>query len=700
MEEPAFVKCEPAWSSGTEEERSNFEQNAVPPSDNQIKVKEEPNDTVADPSFEGVDTDEVKGPCSDEDDVKEPHDEECDDSGGSSHDLENIVALKTGQVYSCDSCSKPFKTTSDLKRHFLTHTEFQTLENDEGKILELLEGNESEIEGLSDDDDDNSAGLRERTEVLWNSESDSEGDEPDAVPSPKLPAPTPNSRPLLWRRKPFTSKPTPSPFNYVETVDHTVKRPLEYFSEYFPDDFFETTAYYTNNYSLSKNGKELKTSASEIKKFFGVNIVMGNIPYPRMTMYWRDDVRLDIVASAIARDRFFDLRQCLHFMETDAVNSEEVSTNRLWKVQPIIDTVRKKCLAIPRESKSYSVDEQIIPFTGRCKLRQYVKNKPRPVGLNNFIITTSSGLVVDFEIYQGTTTPLPERQLGLGPSIVLRLIQTLPPGSYVYFDHFFTTVGLMDKLIELNLEGTGTIMVNRLKGVHFSHDSKLRQGDYEEFCRNDEKLVAVKWRDSKCVTLLSTCSGAEPVANVKRWSKKEGKYNEVPCPFVVRCYNPCMGGVDICDQQMECYRTWIKTKKWTLKVSLHFLDLALVNAWMEYQEDCRKAHIPAKDNLDLLGFRTAVSEALIAAPTKKRRHSTEDDCSSADASRTRVAKIPALDKRLDGYDHWPVVDELKSARCCRQKDCKSRTRTRCMKCNVYLCLNKDFNCFKLFHTMN
>lgn len=36
-----------------------------------------------------------------------------------------------------------------------------------------------------------------------------------------------------------------------------------------------------------------------------------------------------------------------------------------------------------------------------------------------------------------------------------------------------------------------------------------------------------------------------------------------------------MGGVDVCDQQLEAYRTWIKTKKWTLKVALHFIDLSI-----------------------------------------------------------------------------------------------------------------------------
>lgn len=37
-----------------------------------------------------------------------------------------------------------------------------------------------------------------------------------------------------------------------------------------------------------------------------------------------------------------------------------------------------------------------------------------------------------------------------------------------------------------------------------------------------------------------------------------------------------MGGVDIVDQQMKYYRIFIKTKKWSEKVIIHFLDLALV----------------------------------------------------------------------------------------------------------------------------
>ncbi|KAL3196766.1 hypothetical protein MRX96_015383 [Rhipicephalus microplus] len=65
-----------------------------------------------------------------------------------------------------------------------------------------------------------------------------------------------------------------------------------------------------------------------------------------------------------------------------------------------------------------------------------------------------------------------------------------------------------------------------------------------------------------------------------------------------------------------------------------------------------------------------------------------------------TAKMPGVDKRLHLYDHWPSADSLSSARCCRLAGCTSRTRTRCEKCNVCLCLSSDKNCFKVFHTQH
>ncbi|XP_049957838.1 piggyBac transposable element-derived protein 3-like [Schistocerca serialis cubense] len=124
-------------------------------------------------------------------------------------------------------------------------------------------------------------------------------------------------------------------------------------------------------------------------------------------------------------------------------------------------------------------------------------------------------------------------------------------------------------------------MKNRLKPVHLTEEKRLKRGDMKEFCRDDDKIVIVQWKDSKAMTLASTCTGCHPVSNVERWSKPEKKYILVPCPAVVMKYNLYMEGVDLCDQMMKTYTTFLKTEKWTLKVLIHLLDLACFNSCLQ-----------------------------------------------------------------------------------------------------------------------
>ncbi|KAH7939080.1 hypothetical protein HPB52_005433 [Rhipicephalus sanguineus] len=132
-------------------------------------------------------------------------------------------------------------------------------------------------------------------------------------------------------------------------------------------------------------------------------------------------------------------------------------------------------------------------------------------------------------------------------------------------NRYFTTIPLLDELLKKGIDGTGTIMANRVRSVRFRSDSEMKQGDLVELNRNDEKVAIVKWKDSRTVLLASTCAGTTNVEPVKRWSKKEKKYIDVPAPEVVRRYNASMGGVDTCDRLVENYRVAVKTKKWTLK---------------------------------------------------------------------------------------------------------------------------------------
>jgi len=108
--------------------------------------------------------------------------------------------------------------------------------------------------------------------------------------------------------------------------------------------------------------------------------------------------------------------------------------------------------------------------------------------------------------------------------------------------------------------------------------------------------------DNKSVIMISSAIGALPLEDVERWHKEERNHKKVPCPDIVRKYNLSMGGVDIFDQLMEYYRTFLKTKKWTLKTILHFMDIGITNSWMEYRIECGRIKVPKKRKIRFIGI--------------------------------------------------------------------------------------------------
>ncbi|KAG0445728.1 hypothetical protein HPB47_015968 [Ixodes persulcatus] len=55
---------------------------------------------------------------------------------------------------------------------------------------------------------------------------------------------------------------------------------------------------------------------------------------------------------------------------------------------------------------------------GRCGMKQYVPNKPIPVGLENFVLAEKDGVIYDIGIYKGRQT-FPDMGLGVAGNSVL-----------------------------------------------------------------------------------------------------------------------------------------------------------------------------------------------------------------------------------------------------------------------------------------
>uniref|UniRef100_A0A1B6GX11 PiggyBac transposable element-derived protein domain-containing protein n=1 Tax=Cuerna arida TaxID=1464854 RepID=A0A1B6GX11_9HEMI len=107
----------------------------------------------------------------------------------------------------------------------------------------------------------------------------------------------------------------------------------------------------------------------------------------------------------------------------------------------------------------------------------------------------------------------------------------------------------------------------------------------------------------------------------KRSDRKEKKFVEIPCPGAIQLYNQSMWGVDKLDFLITIYRTFIRSKKWTLRMIYHSIDLAVTNSLLECVKDATVLGVPKSQRLDLIHFRQHVFEALIRCNTvrgKKR----------------------------------------------------------------------------------
>jgi hypothetical protein len=111
-------------------------------------------------------------------------------------------------------------------------------------------------------------------------------------------------------------------------------------------------------------------------------------------------------------------------------------------------------------SGNVTVDEQLVPFRGRCSFVQYMPNKPSKYGIKFWVLSdVDSRYVLALELYAGKIGNVIQRNLST--NVVLRLIDQLPnnvkQGHNVTYDRYFTNLDLAKSLLERNMTSLGVI---------------------------------------------------------------------------------------------------------------------------------------------------------------------------------------------------------------------------------------------------
>ncbi|KRY28169.1 PiggyBac transposable element-derived protein 3 [Trichinella spiralis] len=295
-----------------------------------------------------------------------------------------------------------------------------------------------------------------------------------------------------------------------------LREPVEYFRQYFHPTLL--------NHIITE---------SELETFLGTLLKMGLVLKPRYSMYWSTELRCDAIADAMSRNRFREVLRYFHFND----NSEA------------------------EQEKYQSIDEEIIPYKGRNKLKQYIPKKPKKWGIKVNTRTGVSGLLYDFCFYEGKVPRVKNRS-----------------GC-------------------LSIHTIGTIQRNRLKNAPLKTEKELKRAGRSAFhvCTTAENnLCIVRWHDSAVVDLSSTYVCTQPVCKVKRWNKKEKTLVDVSCPAIVKEYNKYMGSVDLARMLRALYR----------------IDHRVVNGWLQNKIDLKTSEAASGSQKDLMQFTLDVAEAL------------------------------------------------------------------------------------------
>jgi len=496
-----------------------------------------------------------------------------------------------------------------------------------------------------------------------------------------------------------------------------VGTPISYFQQFFTPDMMQLIVEETNRYAV-QNGSGFRINVQTLEIYVGILLRMGVVQMPRYRMYWSSDLRYNAIADYMSRNEFEDIGRFIHFNDNTKMttNHKEPGYDSLFKIRPLLDKLRQQChLVAPAQRQS--IDEQMLPFKGKNKLRQYLPNKPKRWGFKVMARCCSrTGFTHDFTVYEGKPPELADGEsVGYQPAdFVIQLCKSLPKQKnyIIYFDNWFNFPELQLRLKDLGFHSVGTLRANRLRGCKLKSESELRKegrGSFDAKVDANSGLCILRWFDNRAVQISSLHVGIEPVKEVKRWDNKTKKFVEVPCPAAVAEYNTNMGGVDLFDMLAAMYRVDHKSRKWYRRIFYWALNVACVNGWVLYRRHCSQLSVLKKDVLDLLGFITRISQCLIminkhAPPLQRKRGRPLFEASSASSENEQpvekslqkraVQPTPLMEIRLDGIGHLPEHKSVKGR--CRQ--CKtSIIRTYCTKCCVFLCLTTEKNCYVAYH---
>lgn len=193
-----------------------------------------------------------------------------------------------------------------------------------------------------------------------------------------------------------------------------------------------------------KKGKEVQhTDANEIILVLGILLVMAYNRVPHMQMYWLPNPSLEnkAIKNAISRDRFLLLASKIYFNHPKKPRNADKTYYTNVLIKHLVKAFRKA----RGESTRQSIDETMVKFKGRSRIKQYMPKNTIKRGTKIYTRSCAkTGYCYDMFVYKGKAESKVKGTLG--ERVVHKLCESIRGKNVaICTDRFFTSYKMMKK---------------------------------------------------------------------------------------------------------------------------------------------------------------------------------------------------------------------------------------------------------------
>ncbi|KAJ8333166.1 hypothetical protein SKAU_G00420620 [Synaphobranchus kaupii] len=500
--------------------------------------------------------------------------------------------------------------------------------------------------------------------------------------------------------------------------------PLDLFQLFFSPSVVRTLCANTNKHAYRRIARGMRTTwlplnEAEMYRYLGLLIAMALMKTHELRDYWSQKRLYNhpFYRSVMRQHRFSVITYNLHMSDPDkdAENNAKRGTpefDGLCAVKPLMDSVKAACKAFYQPRQQLSVDERMVASKANIVRKRHMKARPNKSGIELFVLADpANGYTCDFNVYCGESASSVGK--GAAHDAVMDLLDVpyLGTGYHVYMGNFYASTALFQDLHRMRFGACGNVPPNEQGFPRPGVNDKPRRAERGtvQWLRKDP-LLFVKWMDARevrvCSTIHQVFTGDTMERRVRNPQDNAWTTVKMPVPTAVKEYNKYMGGVDLSSSLIKSYNVRQRTKKWYKTLFYHFIDIAVVNAFLLHKELSKLKNtkpLPHKQFreelcLQLADFgveRAPVTPATLETPPPAKTVVIQED-PYAELGPIMHMVTSITDRTTVEVSQKATAGRKRCVHCLASKKHMS-TIWQCQTCNVALCVIADRNCFLEWH---